>query len=146
MKATFGRRRLAVMALTVAIGASLASIATTSVAHAAATSKSHVTGKWNEDGVTGAFKIKRTGHHAYSVTTTIPTELVGGSSCRLPIGTIVQTFSGTGTTFTGQNALWYVSNCSFDAWTTLTLTLTGNTIIEHVGNGQTVTLTRATRR
>jgi hypothetical protein len=149
MKATFSRRVLAAMALIFVFGFSLAPIGIASAANAAATSRSRVTGKWDVTyGNAAVVKIKRTGHHAYTMTGLTPIELTSGSSCRLPVGTVIATFSGKGTTFTGQHGLWYdiTSTCESAGTTTLTMTLSGNTIVGHLGNGETHTYTRVRRR
>lgn len=49
---------------------------------------------------------------------------VTGSSCFLPVGTVIATFHSTGNrSYSGRHGLWFVSNCSFDQWTKLTLKL-----------------------
>jgi hypothetical protein len=52
---------------------------------------------------------------------------VTGASCDLPAGTVISTFSQTGpSTYAGVHGLWFTSNCSFDTWTAMTLTLSKN--------------------
>ena len=52
---------------------------------------------------------------------------VTGSSCYLPAGTVIATFHSTGNrSYSGRHGLWFISNCSFDQWTSLTLKLSRN--------------------
>jgi hypothetical protein len=52
---------------------------------------------------------------------------VTGASCDLPSGTVISTFSQTGPrTYAGVHGLWFTSNCSFDTWAAMTLTLSKN--------------------
>lgn len=77
----------------------------------------------------------------YTETATEPLE-VAGSSCYLPPGTVIATFSGSGTSYSGQHGLWYTSNCSFAEWTSLELTLAGDTLTGVLGSGGEVVFTR----
>ena len=61
---------------------------------------------------------------------------VTGSSCFLPPGTLIATFSGSGPSFTGRHPLWDVSTCSFVRWTPVTVTLAGTTLTVVLGNGE----------
>src|ERR1700676_3321710 len=141
MRATLSGRRLGAMALTIAIGVSLASIGSASVASAAVPK---VTGKWSVTyGALTEVKIKSTGHHTFAMSALAPIEITGGSTCRLPVGTVIATFSGKGTTFSGQHGTYYNSNCAFAAWTTFTVTaLNATSFVGHLGSGETHTYTR----
>jgi len=60
---------------------------------------------------------------------------VTGSSCDLPVDTIISTFTQTGQgTYAGKHGLWFTSNCSFATWADVTLTLTagGNRLIADI--------------
>ena len=70
----------------------------------------------------------------YTVTATEPVQ-VTGSSCYLPPGTVIATFSGAGNSYSGKGGLWYTSNCSFYEWTSLELTLDGNALTASYGSG-----------
>lgn len=48
---------------------------------------------------------------------------VVGASCDLPTGTVLATFSGSGTSYSGRHGLWFPSDCSFASWTPINLTL-----------------------
>ncbi len=76
----------------------------------------------------------------YTETATEPLEVVG-SSCYLPPGTVIATFSGSGTRYSGQHGLWY-SDCSFAESTSLELTLAGDTLTGVLGSGGEVVFTR----
>jgi hypothetical protein len=64
---------------------------------------------------------------SYTVTAKTPIR-VTGSSCYLPAGTLIATFSGSGGSYSGQHGLWWTSNCTFAQWDPMTLTLTGTTL------------------
>jgi hypothetical protein len=67
---------------------------------------------------------------------------VTGSSCDLPIGTVIATFTQTGPgTYAGQHGMWLVSNCSFNSWAPMTANLSsdGDTLTAHVGQNVTFT-------
>ena len=71
----------------------------------------------------------------YSVTALDPVELTGGSSCTLPVGTLLATFSGSNGSYTGQHGLWYTSDCSFGFWDPMTCTLASNTLTCDLSGG-----------
>jgi hypothetical protein len=80
----------------------------------------------------------------YTETAVTPVQVVG-SSCDLPVGTVIATFSSTGgDSYSGQHGLWFTSNCSFAEFTSFTGTLSsnGNTLTGVLGNGEGVTFTR----
>jgi hypothetical protein len=55
-----------------------------------------------------------------------PVQVIG-ASCDLPSGTVISTFSQTGPrTYVGVHGLWFTSDCSFDTWAAMTLTLSKN--------------------
>ena len=61
---------------------------------------------------------------------------VTGSSCDLPVGTVIATFTQTGPgTYAGQHGMWLVSNCSFNSWAPMTANLSsdGDTLTAHTG-------------
>jgi hypothetical protein len=67
---------------------------------------------------------------------------VTGSSCDLPIGTVIATFTQTGPgAYAGQHGMWLVSNCSFNSWAPMTANLSsdGDTLTAHVGQNVTFT-------
>ncbi len=103
-----------------------------------------VIGKWNVTfGAPAIVRMNGAGHHNYTMTAATPIEISGGSSCRLPIGTVLGTFSGTGPTFTGQIDLFYVSNCMLGAHTALTITLHRNRMVaSFAATGSPLTFTR----
>jgi hypothetical protein len=52
---------------------------------------------------------------------------VTGSSCALPAGTIIATFSSSGpSSYSGRHGLWNTADCAFLYWTSLTLTLSSD--------------------
>ena len=61
----------------------------------------------------------------YDVTSEAPTRLGNGgvptSSCYLPAGTLLASFSGSSLAYTGQQGLWYNQDCSFGLWDSMTL-------------------------
>jgi hypothetical protein len=143
MRAILSRRTLSPVAVALAAGLSLTSFAMTSEAQASTT----VTGKWHVTyGNAAEVKIKLTGTNAYTMKALTPIEITGGSSCTLPKGTVIATFSGTGTTLTGQHGLWNTSNCAFVDWTSLRVVVkNSNKLVEHLGNGEVHKLTRVVR-
>jgi hypothetical protein len=86
--------------------------------------------------------VQSTSADAYSITAASGVTLTGGSACQLPIGTTIATVTGQGASYSGQHGLWNPSDCSFAYSTTLALTLNGNTVVEHLGNGDSVNMTR----
>lgn len=74
---------------------------------------------------------------------------VTGASCALPAGTAIATFSRTGAgAYRGQHGLWFISNCSFDTWDSMTLTLgkDGRTLTAVLAGGHgTVVFTKVYR-
>ena len=79
----------------------------------------------------------------YSVTAKSPVQ-VTGSTCFLPAGTLLATFSGSGGRYTGQHGLWVTANCRFGRWTPVTVTLDGTSQLTFVfpGSSATVVFTR----
>jgi hypothetical protein len=79
----------------------------------------------------------------YTVTAASPVQ-VTGSSCDLPVGTVIATFTQTGPgTYSGRHGLWLTSNCSFSSWTAVTASLSsaGDTLT--ASGGLDVTFTKA---
>ena len=94
-------------------------------------------------GAPAVVKIESTGSNSYSMTATTPVFVTGGSKlCHLAIGTTLATFTGRGSSYDGRHGLWSTTNCSFAEWTTLRLTVKGDTAIALLGNGESHTLTR----
>jgi hypothetical protein len=58
----------------------------------------------------------------YTETATEPLQ-VTRSSCYLPPGTVIATFSASGNGYSGQHGLWWTSDCSFAQWAPLDLKL-----------------------
>jgi hypothetical protein len=101
---------------------------------AAAESSDPLVGNWTVTyGNTTVVAISSSGG-TYSVTATEPLQ-VTGSSCYLSPGTVIATFSGSGSSYSGQGGLWFMSNCSFKEWTSLALTLEGDTLTAEYGSG-----------
>jgi hypothetical protein len=103
-----------------------------------------VVGTWKVTyGAATVVRIGSTGTDKYSMTARTPVQVVGGStSCHLPVGTVLATFSGHGTSYTGLHGLWSRSNCSFASWTSVNLTVNGKTALAAFGDGESLTLTR----
>jgi hypothetical protein len=96
-----------------------------------------VTGDWYVTyGNTTVVEITESGG-MFTITATEPVELLGGSSCFLPDGTVIaRGISETATDkYSGEHGLWYASNCEFAYWTTLELTLEGETLRGTLGSG-----------
>jgi hypothetical protein len=75
----------------------------------------------------------------YTETAKTPIELTGGSSCSLPPGTVIATFSQIGPrSYSGRHGLWFQSNCSFASYASFRLTLSANglTLTSTLGNGE----------
>jgi hypothetical protein len=102
-----------------------------------------VVGTWKVTyGTATVVRIGSTGTDKYSMTARTPVELTGGSTCHLPVGTVLATFSGHGTSYTGLHGLWNQSNCAFASWTSVNLTVNGKTAHATLGDGESLTLTR----
>jgi len=104
---------------------------------AAATTADPIVGDWNVTYGAPAVVTMTLSGGVYTVTAKTPVQ-VTGSSCDLPVGTIIATFSSTGgNTYSGQHGLWYTSDCSFGFWDGLTLTLSsdGNTLTGVLAGG-----------
>ena len=121
----------AVLALCAALGGSTITVLEPASASASTDS---VVGNWRVTfGNTTVVAITNSGG-TYTVTATEPVQ-VTGSSCYLPPGTVIATFSGSGNSYSGQGGLWFTSNCAFDEWTSLEVTLEGDTLAAKYGNG-----------
>jgi hypothetical protein len=122
---------LAVLVLWSALGGSTF----TALGSASASASSDpVVGDWRVTfGNTTVVAITNSGG-TYTVTATEPVQ-VTGSSCYLPQGTVIATFSESGSSYSGQGGLWSTSNCAFLEWTSLELTLEGDTLTAKYGNG-----------
>lgn len=100
----------------------------------ASASSDPVVGDWRVTfGNTTVVAISNSGG-TYTVTATEPIQ-VTGSTCYLPPGTVIATFSGSGGSYSGQGGLWFMSNCSFAEWTSLEITLEGDMLTAKYGNG-----------
>jgi hypothetical protein len=78
---------------------------------------------------------------SYTVTAKTPVQ-VTGAQCSLPPGTLIATFSGSGTSYSGQHGLWRTSDCSFASFTSMTLTLAGTTLNAVLGTGARLVFTK----
>jgi hypothetical protein len=122
---------VAVLALCSALGGSTFTMLEPASASA---STDPVVGDWRVTfGNTTVVAITNSGG-TYTVTATEPVQ-VTGSSCYLPPGTVIATFSGSGSSYSGQGGLWFTSNCAFYEWTSLEVTLEGDTLTAKYGNG-----------
>jgi hypothetical protein len=101
----------------------------------------NIVGDWNVTYGAPAVVTMSGSGGAYTETATSRVR-VTGSSCDLLSGTIIATFSGSGSTYSGQHGLWFTNNCSFDKWVSLSLTLNGNRLNGVLGDGETVTFTK----
>ena len=112
---------------------------------AAAVTTDPIVGDWNVTYGAPAVVTMTLSGGLYTVTAKTPVQ-VTGSSCDLPVGTVIATFSSTGgNSYSGQHGLWYTSDCSFGYWDGLTLTLStdGNTLTGVLAGGYgTVIFTR----
>jgi hypothetical protein len=93
---------------------------------AAAAASDPIVGDWHVTyGAPAVVKMTLSGG-VYTETAKTPVRVVG-SSCDLPAGTVIATFSATGShSYSGQHGLWFTSNCSFDQWTSWNLTQSSN--------------------
>lgn len=105
-------------------------------------SNSPIAGRWSVTyGAPTVVTISAAGHSSYTMTGARAVAVIG-DHCRLRAGTLLARFSGSGATYSGRHGLWDESTCAFVSWTTLRLTLTGNTASAQFGNGETRTYTR----
>ena len=132
--ATHSVRVLAIPLLLAGLVAGVAPTASASAAHtgrqlngvsatAAAATSNPIVGDWH---VTyGNRAVVKMTLSAGKYTETAKTRVqVVGSSCYLPVGTVIATFHSTGNrSYAGRHGLWFTSNCSFDQWTSWTLKL-----------------------
>jgi hypothetical protein len=85
-----------------------------------------IIGPWNVTYGAPATVTMTLSNGVYTERAKTPVRVVG-SSCDLPAGTVISTFSQTGPdAYAGVHGLWFTSNCSFDTWTGTTFTLSGN--------------------
>lgn len=101
-------------------------------APAAAAASASVLGSYNVAyGNQAIVKVTGSGGQ-YSIISETPILLgnngVPASSCYLPQGTLLGSFSGTGPSYPGQHGLWYTSDCSFGQWDPGMFTLSGGTL------------------
>ncbi len=94
-----------------------------------------VVGYWkNTAGVVNRITLSGS---TYTQTNIVPVH-VGSSTCTVPAGSVWETFQSTGPgTYSGNAALYYVSNCKFAEWTPVTVTLSadGRTLTEQTASG-----------
>jgi hypothetical protein len=101
-----------------------------------------IAGRWSVMyGAPTVVTISATGQSSYTMTGARAVAVVG-DHCRLRAGTLLARFTGTGDTYSGRHGLWDETTCAFVSWTTLRLTLAGNTASAQLGNGETRTYTR----
>jgi hypothetical protein len=107
-----------------------------------------VVGAWNVTYGAPATVAMTLAKGVYTETAETPLQ-VTGSSCDLPPGTVISTFSQTGPgTYAGKHGLWFTSNCSFDTWVGMTVSLSsdGKTLTAHLAQGYgTVVFTKVYR-
>ena len=136
---------LALVLMAGVIAIPLSGSITRSHAAAAAPTIDPIVGDWNVTYGAPAVVTMTLSGGVYTVTAKTPVR-VTGSSCDLPIGTILATFSSIGgNAYSGQHGLWYTSNCSFGFWDSMSLTLSsdGNTLTGVLAGGYgTVTFTK----
>jgi plastocyanin len=118
----------------VAVPSSLAQASAKRSARAVASHIDPILGDWTVTYGAPAVVTISGSSGSYSVTAKTPVR-VTGSSCDLPKGTLIATFSGSGPSYSGQHGLWYTSNCSFAYWTSMSLTLNGNVLSGPLGGG-----------
>jgi hypothetical protein len=141
------RRRLSYIVAVALIAAVLSSMGLSRIGNtpAVAATADPIVGDWNVTYGAPAVVTMTLSAGVYTVTAKTPVR-VTGSSCDLPIGTIIATFSSTGgNSYSGQHGLWYISDCSFGFWDGLSLTLSsdGNTLTGVLAGGYgTVTFTK----
>ena len=135
--------------LTASVGAGTTYAAATGVAQtftvaAASQTPDPIVGNWNVTYGAAAVVTMTLASGVYTETAETPVE-VTGSSCDLPVGTVIATFSSTGArTYSGTHGLWNTSNCAYVESTSLTLTLSadGNTLSGELGDGEQVSFTK----
>jgi uncharacterized protein (DUF2147 family) len=131
--------------LLIAIAAgSLITLVASSPIYSASTSDP-IVGDWNVTYGNPAVVTMSLAGAVYTETAKTPVEITGGSSCALPPGTIIATFSSVGgNSYSGQHGTWWTSDCSFAASSSLTLTLSsdGRTLTGVCCNGEPHTWTK----
>jgi pimeloyl-ACP methyl ester carboxylesterase len=131
------RRRLVGMVVLTLVVAFLAipALSRTASAATAAPTIDPIVGDWSAKyrETQAVVTMSRSGG-SYTETAKSPFQL-SGSSCILPPGTILATFSGSGNMYSGQHGLWHTGDCSFGIWTSLSLTLSGSTLTGVLGGG-----------
>lgn len=96
-----------------------------------------IVGAWNVTYGAPATVAMTLADGVYTETAETPVQ-VTGSSCDLPPGTVISTFSQTGPgTYAGQHGLWFTNNCSFDTRVGMTVGLSsdGNTLTADLDQG-----------
>ena len=101
-----------------------------------------IAGRWSVTyGAPTVVTISASRHSSYTMTGARVVTVVE-SHCRLRVGTLLARFTGTGDTYSGRHGLWNVTTCAFAGWTTMRLTLAGDTASAQMGNGSTITYRR----
>lgn len=111
---------------------------------AAPSTNDPIVGDWNITYGAPAVVTMSISGGVYTETAKSPVR-VTTSSCDLPSGTVIATFSSAGgNSYSGKHGLWSTTNCSFAYWTSLKLTLSsdGRTLTSVLGNGETPTFTK----
>jgi uncharacterized protein (DUF2147 family) len=144
-----GRRVRAQVISLMLMAAALSVVSLPGRADAAAAAPNPIVGIWNVTYGAPATVAMTLSRGVYTVKAETPTEVVG-SSCFLPAGTVIATFSRKGRhSYAGKHGLWFTNNCSFDFRTRMTLRLSGNgkTLTGHLAKGadRTVVFTKAYR-
>lgn len=99
-----------------------------------------IVGNWNVKYGAPATVTMTLAGGVYTETAKTPVQ-VTGSSCDLPAGTVIATFTQTGPgTYAGQHGMWWTNNCSFDHWADMTLSLNsdGNTLTANLAHGSEI--------
>ena len=84
-----------------------------------------LTGDWSVTYGSPAVVTISGSNSSYSVVAKGPLQ-VSRSSCFLPSGTLIATFSGSAGKYTGQHGLWNAVTCRFAQWDPMTLTFDGD--------------------
>ena len=133
---------LAVSAAALAGSFSLLTVGGPSWADSQASRTPSVVGTWSVTyGAPAVVSIKLTGTNSYTMRAVTRVKVTGGS-CSLLVGTVIAKFSGTGTMYSGTHGLWNTVTCAHVTSTSLSLTLSENSMREVLGNGEHHILTR----
>jgi len=117
------RARVIVLTLMVA---ALAAALLSGGAVAAAAAADPIVGDWNVTYSAPATIAMTLANGVYTETAETPVE-IGASTCALPVGTVLSTFTQTGPgTYSGQHGIWSTTNCALETPIGMTATLSGD--------------------